>query len=68
MEQLPASACEYLLSAPHSVHAVAPAAEYLPTAHVATVEVPSQVLPAAQFVQVVRVLEVPPLVYDVVGH
>ena len=51
----------YLLSAPQSVHALAPDPLYFPTAHAVVADVPPQWLPAGQREQAVRVVVLTPL-------
>ena len=66
MSALPAAA--NLLSAPQLVQDDAPAFENVPALHVVTLLDPSHLLPAAHVEHVVRVLLVPPLVYEPGAH
>ena len=60
---------EYLLSAPHAVHADAPAPLAVPAGHGVSVLLPSHAYPALHTLhQVCVFLSEPPPVYDPVGH
>ena len=63
-----ASSPEYILSAPQSVHELAPPGENLPAAHTPVLLVPKQVQPPGQREHVARFVAEPPDVYDPTGH
>ena len=61
-------ACEYLLSAPQLVHVLLPALLKEPLGHVRITLLPSQREPAGQREHALRVLAVPPVVYEPAAH
>ena len=63
-----APATLYLLFSPHGWHTFCPPGEKYPASHIVWVLVPSHLYPGGQDVHVVRVISLPPEVYEPTRH